>query len=185
MAARFGDCRGIILSLVFAGRIFGITRLEPERPLFNQVLQHQETVVYHLVQLKPGKNYELRVSYRSTTPTDFYIRLIPKYALQLRDRSRQLLNIDKLVFNNQLTDMEQFANVTVIRTGVPLNPASLGEPVLYNIVLEELFFGVPWHVWKLVVLVIGIIIITVRCLVPRTLAFIEENVLYIHKKRSR
>lgn len=28
---------------------------------------------------------------------------------------------------------EQFANVTVIRTGVPLNPASLGEPVLYNI----------------------------------------------------
>ena len=40
----------------------------------------------------------------SKTPTDFYIRLIPKDELQLRDRSRQLLNIDKLVFNNQLTD---------------------------------------------------------------------------------
>ena len=40
----------------------------------------------------------------SKTPTDFYIRLIPKDALQLRDRSRQLLNIDKLVFNNHLTD---------------------------------------------------------------------------------
>ena len=28
---------------------------------------------------------------------------------------------------------EQFANVTAIRTGVPLNSASLAEPVVYNI----------------------------------------------------
>ena len=31
-----------------------------------QVLHHRETVLYHLVQLKPSKSYELRVSYPST-----------------------------------------------------------------------------------------------------------------------
>ena len=31
-----------------------------------QVLHHRKTVVYHLVQLKPSKSYELRVSYPST-----------------------------------------------------------------------------------------------------------------------
>ena len=28
---------------------------------------------------------------------------------------------------------EQFANVTAVRTGIPLNSASLAEPVVYNI----------------------------------------------------
>ncbi|KAJ7382861.1 hypothetical protein OS493_032230 [Desmophyllum pertusum] len=157
----------------------GLIRLEPEKPLLNQVLHHRKTVVYHLVQLERSRSYELRVSYPSTTPTDFYIQLAPQEAVQRR-KTRKLLNIDKLVFRNDLT--EQFANVTAIRAGVPYDPASLAEPVVYNIVLEELLLGIPWHAWRLVVLVILIAYVTVKCFVPRVLLFIEESMI-VHEKR--
>jgi len=121
------------------------------------------------------------VSYPSTTPTDFYIDLIPKEAIG--KASRQLLNIDKLVFTNHLTLMEQFANVTAIRTGVPINSASLAEPVVYNIVLEELCLGVPWHVWRLAALVVLIVFVVVKYLAPRALSFLEHSVLNLHVKR--
>ena len=32
-----------------------------------------------------------------------------------------------------LNFQEQYANVTAVRTGIPYNPASLAEPVVYNI----------------------------------------------------
>lgn len=51
--------------------------------------------------------------------------------------TRRLLNIEKIVFDNQKTVVEQFANVTAIRTGVPLQPASLTNPVVYNIGKEN------------------------------------------------
>lgn len=98
--------------------------------------------------------------------------------------SRQLLNIDKLVFKNPLAITEQFVNVTAIRTGVPLDHMSLADPVIYNIVLEELFFGVPWHVWRLAILVISISFITVRYLVPHVLSFMEHaSMIKVHEKR--
>ncbi|XP_058966479.1 uncharacterized protein [Pocillopora verrucosa] len=171
-------CHSFIL-YCFVIRILAQTRLEPEKLLLNQVLHHRKTVVYHLVQLKPSKSYELRVSYPSTTPTDFYIQLIPHKALQAR-KTRKLLNIEKLVFSNELK--EQYANVTAVRTGIPYNPASLAEPVVYNIVLEELLLGIPWHSWRLGVLVLLIVYITFKYLVPRFLMYIEENVR-IHGKR--
>ncbi|XP_020607836.1 uncharacterized protein LOC110046480 [Orbicella faveolata] len=46
--------------------ISGFVRLEPGKPLVNQVLYHRKTVVYHLVQLQPSRSYELRISYPST-----------------------------------------------------------------------------------------------------------------------
>ena len=50
-------------------------------------------------------------------------------------------------------------------------------------VLEELWLGVPWHVWRLAVLVILISFVTVKCLVPRALSFMEERVVNVHEKR--
>lgn len=49
-----------------------------------------------------------------------------------------ILNTDcynfKLVSQPVSFDLqEQYANVTAIRTGVPYDPASLAEPVVYNI----------------------------------------------------
>ena len=48
-----------------------------------QVLHHEETVIYHLVQLTPGRSYELRVSYASTVRyfSHFFIVLAPRYTL--------------------------------------------------------------------------------------------------------
>ena len=50
-------------------------------------------------------------------------------------------------------------------------------------VLEELFLGVPWHVWRLAVLVIVIIFVTVKYLVPCALSFMEQSVIKVHEKR--
>ncbi|XP_074623480.1 uncharacterized protein LOC141881586 [Acropora palmata] len=171
----------IFVVFISVGQILAITRLEPEKTLSNQVLYHQETAIYHLVQLKPGRRYELRVSYDATTPTDFCIHLMSKDALGTF--TRRLLNIEKIVFDNQKTVVEQFANVTAIRTGVPLQPASLTNPVVYNIVLEELFMGIPWQVWKLAVIVLLISFFIVKYLVPHALKFIDVSVLKIHKER--
>ncbi|XP_068715546.1 uncharacterized protein [Montipora foliosa] len=168
-------------AVVLVARILALRRLKPEKALLNQVLHHEETAIYHLVQLTPGKSYELRVSYASTTPTDFNIHLISKDALGRL--TRQLLNVDKMVFENPLAVTEQFANVTAIRTGVPMEPASIAEPVIYNIVLEELLLGVPCHVWRLAFLVVVIICLTVKYLVPRALRFMEQNVIKEHEKR--
>ncbi|XP_022792360.1 uncharacterized protein LOC111331503 isoform X2 [Stylophora pistillata] len=161
-----------------------IARKPPTPPIFGEicpvlVLYHRKTTLYHLVQLKPSKSYELRVSYPSTTPTDFYIRVIPREALHGR-KTRKILNIEKLVFDNGLK--EQYANVTAVRTGLPYNPASLAEPVVYNIVLEELLLGIPWHTWRLGVLVLLIVYIAFKYLVPCFLLYIEEN-LRIYDKR--
>ncbi|KAL9967081.1 hypothetical protein ACROYT_G025244 [Oculina patagonica] len=169
---------GFILGICITNA-FGFIRLEPEKPLLNQALHSGKTAVYHLVQLEPGRSYELRVSYHSTTPTDFYIQMIPQEAL-VKGKQRKLLNIDKLVFSNHLT--EQYANVTAIRTGIPYDPASLAEPVVYNIVLERLLLGIPWHSWRLVVLVLVITYFTVKCFVPFTLSFIGQSLKLLEKK---
>ncbi|XP_068715547.1 uncharacterized protein [Montipora foliosa] len=128
-----------------------------------------------LRRLKPEK------ALLNQTPTDFNIHLISKDALGRL--TRQLLNVDKMVFENPLAVTEQFANVTAIRTGVPMEPASIAEPVIYNIVLEELLLGVPCHVWRLAFLVVVIICLTVKYLVPRALRFMEQNVIKEHEKR--
>ena len=54
---------------------------------------------------------------------------------------------------------------------------------LFFSVLEELFLGIPWQVWKLAFIVLLISFFTVMYLVPRALKFIECSVLKIHKKR--
>lgn len=48
--------------------------------------------------------------------------------------------------------------------------------------LEELLLGIPWHTWRLGVLVLLVVYITFKYLVPRFLMYIEENVR-IHGKR--
>jgi len=156
-----------------------VNRLEPGKPQVNQVLHHRKTEVYHLVKLQPSRSYELRISYPSTTPTDFYMEMIPQEAL-LQGKTRKLLNIDKLVFSSDIT--EHYVNVTAIRTGVPYDPASLADPIVYNIVLEELLLGVPWHSWRLVVLVLVIFYLTVKYLIPCSLSFIEQSITVLEKR---
>jgi len=105
--------------------------------------------------------------------------MIPQEAL-LQGKTRKLLNIDKLVFSSHIT--EHYVNVTAIRTGVPYDTASLAEPVVYNIVLEELLLGIPWHSWRLVVLVLLIFYLTVKYLIPRSLSFIEQSIRVLEKR---
>ena len=51
------------------------------------------------------------------------------------------------------------------------------------LVLEELFMGIPWQVWKLAVIVLLLSVFTVKYLVPHALKFIDFSVLKIHKER--
>ena len=48
--------------------------------------------------------------------------------------------------------------------------------------VEELLLGIPWHTWRLGVLVLLVVYITFKYLVPHFLMYIEENVR-THGKR--
>lgn len=66
--------------------------------LWHQVLHHGETVIYHLVELQPGRSYELRVSYPSTvsslTNEICFVLLVNSKTLITRfDNMKQYLHI--------------------------------------------------------------------------------------------
>ena len=77
---------------------------------------------------------------------------------------RKLLNIEKSTF--QANTDEYQIKVTAHRTGVPINTQRLDDPVVYNIVVNKLFFGAPWCVWKVILAMLVASFVVIRYLVP-------------------
>lgn len=79
------------------------------------------------------------------------------------------------------TDSLSFLFTVLCKTGVNLY-YYIDCHVYFLSVLEELLLGIPWHTWRLGVLVLLVVYITFKYLVPCFLMYIEENVR-IHGKR--
>ena len=122
-----------------------IVAIEPNRLYCNQELTNGQSVTYYLSKLQINTGYEFRISYPAVVPTDFILKDLNRTTAT----GRTLLNVEKFVF---WTDMqkEKHFEVTAFRTGVPIKTSLEDLPVTYDLVVEQLYGGVPINVWKLV-----------------------------------
>ncbi|XP_068669356.1 uncharacterized protein [Aristolochia californica] len=114
---------------------------------------------YQLHGLKPSTWYEVKISYPASIPASFSIRLWQENPEHDLKQGRRLLNTEKFIFKaNSPRDM--CILVTVKPEGVVALPYTHErEFAMFNIVCDELSFGIPhkaWWVGALAVLCVGI-----------------------------
>ncbi|KAI9321054.1 hypothetical protein BX666DRAFT_1851390 [Dichotomocladium elegans] len=102
--------------------------------------------LYRLDNLLPNKRYEIRISYPATSPTDFYLKL----------EDRCLLRVE------------------AVHTGVSSDPAMALAPVIYDIVLENLYLGFLFHqVYKIAASIAVVLLLGQFILLPWVRRFIQ------------
>lgn len=114
--------------------------------------------LYELQGLNSNKWYEVKISYPASIPATFTLQL-SKGSSGLNG-GRKLLNTEKIIFQ---ADSIQFLGdkggtsvlVNVEPEGIVAIPGVKERKyVIYNIVCDELLFGIPHQAWYVVVLVV-------------------------------
>ncbi|CAA7408074.1 unnamed protein product [Spirodela intermedia] len=108
--------------------------------------------LYQLRGLKASTWYEVKISYPASIPASFSIELRRSTADSLFGKNRRLLNTEKLVFKADIDGVAggvwSFVLVTVAAAGVVAKPhVQERDTVLFNIVCDELSFGIPLKAW--------------------------------------
>ncbi|KAF6139658.1 hypothetical protein GIB67_002463 [Kingdonia uniflora] len=161
--------------------IFGsTTSLNHETTIDSKVLTvgeelKQETLplqlgsrLYQLHGLKSSRWYEVKISYPASIPASFSIQLKRHKFYKGFNGSRRLLNTEKLIFEadgDELSSVESsiYALVAVEPAGVVALPhVQERQFVSFNIVCDELLYGIPhkaWWVGILVLLCLGLALV--------------------------
>jgi len=152
----------MLLSQVFCFLLFSFTTtsqntLSPDVARQNEVISPDESVLYILSDLQPNSHYEIRVSYPATSPTDFSFEWSNEDLVQ--QVGKELLNIEKVMFttdqNSQISNKRPTKEgLFAIRlrakySGVSHIPNANKREVTYDIVLETLFYNVPFDAFKI------------------------------------
>ena len=145
-------------------------------------------------QLQPNHYYELRVNWPATHPGKFTIwidhnkdAILPPSTdeLTLR-RRRHLLNAHKEIFQFQMFNgkvQETYGHIRVEKEGISWDPEIENRPVLFNLIVEEVYLGilpkssVPLVVCLLIVIGIGLIFV-----VPRIEVYLQQQQHRTNKK---
>ncbi|KAL3498532.1 hypothetical protein ACH5RR_041264 [Cinchona calisaya] len=116
--------------------------------------------LYQLQGLKSNTWYEVKISYPASIPASFSIQLQRGSSDLGLNFGRKLLNTEKFIFR---TDMLESLNdqggfyvlVNVVPEGVVAIPgAQERKYIIFNIVCDELFLGIPYKAWYVVILVV-------------------------------
>ncbi|CAM0945247.1 unnamed protein product [Alopecurus aequalis] len=110
---------------------------------------HHGRRLYRLAGLRPPAWYEIKISYPTTIPSSFSIRLVndPDAVEDWGSKNRRLLNTEKIIFKAESTKLV-YVLVTVEPEGVVAKPnVPERELALFNIVCDELLLGVPHFAW--------------------------------------
>eukprot|EP00252_Welwitschia_mirabilis_P005780 TRINITY_DN16362_c0_g1_i3.p1 TRINITY_DN16362_c0_g1~~TRINITY_DN16362_c0_g1_i3.p1 ORF type:complete len:206 (+),score=35.85 TRINITY_DN16362_c0_g1_i3:49-666(+) len=142
-------------------------------------------IMYQISGLKESTWYEVKISYPASIPASFSIVILKDASAQTLKLGRRLLNVEKLIFNsNDFLLVAEDAGLQKVFASVRVKPAGVvakanlkeREFVIYNIVCDELIYGLPNHVWWVGFLVL--LCITVSLFIPllcRSHFFAEEN----------
>lgn len=130
--------------------------------------------IYELHGLKALRWYEVKISYPATIPASFSIAIVKDNSTKVFNLGRRLLNTEKLIFKaeNILTGISGHGRICAF---VSVQPAGIvakshlkeQEFVIFNIVCDELIYGIPIHAWWVGFLVLFVIIIS--CCIPTLL----------------
>jgi len=141
--------------------------------------------IYELHGLKELRWYEVKISYPATIPASFSIAIVKDNSTKVFNLGRRLLNTEKLIFKaeNILTEISGHGSICAF---VSVQPAGVvakshlkeQEFVIFNIVCDELIYGIPTHAWWVGFLVIFVIIISfcIPTLLPSELLPRKSNV---------
>ncbi|KAG9454679.1 hypothetical protein H6P81_007583 [Aristolochia fimbriata] len=115
--------------------------------------------IYELHRLKPSTWYEVKISYPASIPASFSIHEWQENWKRDLNQGRRLLNTEKLIFKAG-SPRDKRILVSVKPEGIVALPFTRErEYVTFNIVCDELSFGIPhkaWWVGALAVLCVGI-----------------------------
>ncbi|CAI2186788.1 18205_t:CDS:2 [Funneliformis geosporum] len=126
---------------------------------FSQDKSGEKEKWYILDDLEEGKTYETRVSYAATSPTTFVLEIMGFEEAANIFEKRKNLEIPQSNSQPILTTTKKLLRVRAIYEGVSIIPGRESRPIIYNIVLETLTYGVPRVAFKLVLtlaLILGI-----------------------------
>lgn len=116
--------------------------------------------LYQIQGLKPYTWYEVKISYPASIPASFSIQLKRGNSDLALNHNRRLLNTEKLIFKTEsldsLGDQHRIhVLVTVEPEGIVAIPhVQERQFIIFNIVCDELFLGIPHKAWWVVVLVL-------------------------------
>ncbi|XP_022729653.1 uncharacterized protein LOC111284858 isoform X2 [Durio zibethinus] len=129
--------------------------------------------VYQLQGLKSLTWYEVKISYPASIPASFSLQLKKGNSDSRLNRNRRLLNTEKLIFKSDSLDTIDdqgglYVLVTVEPEGfVAIPNTKEREFIIFNIVCDELFLGIPYKAWWVVffaLLCLGLALIIPRYL---------------------
>ncbi|KAK6927319.1 hypothetical protein RJ641_005910 [Dillenia turbinata] len=115
---------------------------------------------YQLKGLKPSTSYEVKISYPASIPASFSIQLKRGNLDSGLRMNRRLLNTEKLIFrahdNGSYGNVDSwYVLVTVEPEGVVAIPnVKERQFVTYNIVCDELLFGIPHKAWLVAIAIL-------------------------------
>ncbi|CAH9089196.1 unnamed protein product [Cuscuta europaea] len=134
---------------------------------------HKETIplqsgsrLYHLQGLKSHTWYEVKISYPASIPATFSLQLKRGSSKFESSQGRKLLNTEKLIFKTGSLDLlnnqdAMFILVTVEPEGfVAIPGVQERNSIMFNIVCDELYLGIPQKAWYVVVLVILCLVVS-------------------------
>ena len=129
------------------------TVLRPEIRIDNEVIYPGEPKVYELKGLDPMGQYEVRISYPATTPTIFTLRVLHGEKKRVL---RRRLNTEKIVVSGK--DESMLVQVEAKPEGVSPVIELSKRPTKFNIVLEQLIWGIPTSAFRLI-LMAGVLLV--------------------------
>ncbi|CAG8523807.1 10028_t:CDS:2 [Dentiscutata erythropus] len=132
---------------------------------FKSTEQSEKEKWYILDELEEGKTYETRVSYASTSPTIFVLNIMDfKEAMKILKKNNAT---DEQGSNLKLSTTKKFLRARAIYDGVSIHRGRDSRPVIYNVVLETLVYGVPGVAINLILVLAIIIVVTNFIFVPK------------------
>lgn len=157
--------------------ISDIRKLKVGQELFQEELAlWRGRCVYELQGLELSKSYEVKVSYPASIPASFTIELLKEGSFQATRGGRKLLNTEKLMFRADESKhamvydgmLSVHVLITVESAGVVAKRYTKERAtVIYNILCEEVRFGIPRQAWWIGIL--GAIAIMGSVLAPMLL----------------
>ncbi|KAJ1979869.1 hypothetical protein H4R35_001350 [Dimargaris xerosporica] len=131
---------------------------------------------YVLAKLDPARLYEVRVSYPASQPFDFELELFsPHLVLEQLNVTLPLPPEDSTQASITAT---QFLRVRALYAGVSHLPNREKQPVAFNIVLEQLYFYIPFQAYKLVLvilLVVGFAVFVANPIATQTIVSLRDH----------
>ncbi|XP_051134602.1 uncharacterized protein LOC127253855 isoform X2 [Andrographis paniculata] len=116
--------------------------------------------IYQLRELKPHTWYEVKISYPASIPASFSLQLIKGASGLGLNQGRKLLNTEKLIFKTVNDQVGMSVLVNVKPEGIVAIPGKQErEYVVFNIVCDELFLGIPHKAWYVVGLLLACLVL--------------------------